>query len=370
MAETGKTRSDIAGIVTALLVLAILCLSFLGGCSSSSSSDEEEEEEEEAANVPEGTQSFTSDWLSIEVPGNWTEEYVISTDDAGNRYIDESKLSIDPDDFTGSVYITETKEIGGIYEEQSSSIESSLIYDGYSVEEFTIDGAVARRYEVTSGPKFRDETSKGFIQYIYSGSEYKRISIYCVDAEYDEHAEEMIEVLDSITLRNASAPEDVVALAQTTLTDDGIPIAESLPYEGMDVKFIDLTWLGEHDGTETDDDETQYYWLADNDTGDRVFTAYVVDGVVDTTFRNNAGTNYWKDEEEDFDYPDLDASGEDVKRDYGDDDDDSSANITLEDPLDYNTPEEYADNAYKDFEALGYDDPWDAAFEYWEDNAG
>lgn len=40
----------------------------------------------------------------------------------------------------------------------------------------------------------------------------------------------------------------------------------------------------------------------------------------------------------------------------------------LEDPLDYTNGEEYADNAYKYFEYMGSDDPWQDALDYWDSN--
>ena len=380
MAEKGRSRADIAGAVAFVLVLGMLCLAFLNGCSASSVSEEDDvEEQAETAAVEEtetaadeGTMTIASDWLSLEVPGNWTRG---TTDVLDFEY----DVVYCPDDYTGYVCISSTEEIDGTYEDFRVSVENAGADDGELVDEFTIDGAVVRRYEVDSGVEGVDGSYEGFVQFVYSGSEYKQVVALCLADEYDEHVEEMEEILDSMTLEDPAEPGSVAELAETMLTDDGVPISESLPYKGMDVAFIDETWLGEHDGegdavggTGSKAGSIPYYWLADNGTGDKVFTAYVRDGKVIAVNRDNSSTDYWRSEDGSYDYPDLDASGERVDGDGdggGDDDDDSSAHVTLEDPLDYDSPEEYADNAYKDFEALGSDDPWDDAYEYWEDNA-
>ena len=381
MVEKGRSRGKTMGFVAVALVFGLLCLALLNGCSSSSVSEEDDAEEVEveveATAAVEGTRAMTSDWLSIEVPGNWDEDYSWSVSDDGDLFIDESEITIHPDDYTGYVYVASTKSIGGIYEERLSSIESKYIAGGFQVEEYTIDGAVVRRYEVDSGVEGTEGSYEGFVQFVYSGYEYKSVAVFCLADEYDEHVEEMEEVLDSMTLEDPAEPASVADLAEATLTDDGIPISESLPYKGMDVAFIDVTWLGEHDGegdtlggTSSKAGSTPYYWLANNGTGDKVFTAYVRDGEVIAVNRDNSSTNYWMSEDGAYDYPDLNASGEEVDDDDDDDsdEDDSSVHIILEDPLDYDSAEEYADNAYKDFEALGSDDPWNDAIEYWEGN--
>ena len=186
----------------------------------------------------------------------------------------------------------------------------------------------------------------------------------------EEEAEEEDEDEETIDWSNVESEEeeDVAALAETTLNEDGVPISESMPYVGMDAKFIDVTWMGEHDGTDEVLDSgkweggTPYYWLADNDTGDRVFTAIVLDGEVAKVNKDNSYLDYWYDPDSilTLDYPDMDAAGERPE----DDDDDAD----YPDTDDYSSAEEYADEAQGDFEAAGSDDPWNDAYDYWWDN--
>ena len=376
MVEKGRSRAKTIGFVAVALVFGLLCLALLNGCSSSSGSEEDDAEEVEveveATAAVEGTKTMASGWLSLQIPGNWISNG--NNDVLDFRYANVFK----PDDYTGYVCISSTEEMDGTYEDFRASVESARSDDGELVEEFTIDGAVVHRYE--AAPDVESDESggswKGFYQYVYSGSEYKQVVMVCLADEYDEHVEEMEKILDSMTLEDPAEPASVADLAEATLTDDGIPISESLPYKGMDAAFIDVTWLGEHDGegdtlggTSSKAGSTPYYWLANNGTGDKVFTAYVRDGEVIAVNRDNSSTDYWTSEDGSYDYPDVDASGEEVDDDDDDsDEDDSSVHITLEDPLDYDSAEEYADNAYKDFEALGSDDPWNDAIEYWEGN--
>ena len=191
--------------------------------------------------------------------------------------------------------------------------------------------------------------------------------------EDEEDEAEGIEDEDEETIDRSNVEseeeEDVAALAETTLNEDGIPISESMPYVGMDAKFIDVTWMGEHDGEEDvvegglKEGSVPYYWLADNDTGDKVFTAYVRDGEVIAVYKNNPSLDYWYDPDSTLtlDYPDMDAAG-----DRPEDDDDDDADYP--DPSDYDSADDYADNAEGDFEAAGSDDPWNDAYDYWWDN--
>lgn len=141
-----------------------------------------------------------------------------------------------------------------------------------------------------------------------------------------------------------------------------------LPQVGMDASLIDETELGPHDGESRPIDGgmwkggASYYWLARNGTGDQVFSAIVKDGEVVKVNKFNMFKDYWNDGTvTGRDFPDLYASGEEVPR--------TTVAPQLDDPVDYATPEEYADNNEGYFEYYGYDDPWDAAFQYWEGNA-
>ena len=144
-------------------------------------------------------------------------------------------------------------------------------------------------------------------------------------------------------------------------------LSSLLPYRGLSEQWIDDTWLGRHDAYDPNpcneyrrEGTTRYFWTARNGTGDVVFTAYMRDGVVVDTRRDNGWTDYWPDIDG---YPDLYASGRqnlpETRSAYPD-----------EDPTDYLSPDDYADNAADWFADQGYNDPWAAAYEYWENNAG
>lgn len=159
------------------------------------------------------------------------------------------------------------------------------------------------------------------------------------------------------------------ASSTPTVNPDGLPIAESMPYIGMPEELIGDTWLGTPD--QVDDPvagggllvgSVPYRWCAENGTGDVVFTAYVRDGEVVKVSKELEGTTYWRTPGSAVSsyYPDLAASGEAVEK---------KTPGLPEDPMDYSSPNEYADNAQGWFLANGSEDPWYDAYRYWEDNA-
>lgn len=137
---------------------------------------------------------------------------------------------------------------------------------------------------------------------------------------------------------------------------------------GMDSSLIDETELGPHDGDPKRIDGGlwkggySYYWCARNGTGGQVFSAIVKDDEVVKVNRFNTAKDYWNDGTVlGHDSPDLYAAGAEVPRD--------TLPPQLDDPVDYATPEEFADNNEGYFQYYGYDNPWEATFEYWEGNA-
>ena len=193
------------------------------------------------------------------------------------------------------------------------------------------------------------------------------------DADEGDGADEAgADAVDEDEAETETVAEDpVAALAAATLNPDGVPVSEGLPYEGMDEQFIDYTWMGPADGsklltTGSSAGSTVYTWYAQNDTGDKVLSATVTDGVVASLTHWNYYSDYWRDVVtlELLDYPDMDATGKRVVPYSG-----GTASIpTLPDPLDYDDPYEFADDAEEWFEYMGCDDPYDAALRYWDDN--
>lgn len=347
--SSGKKHSDGADIVVAFAAVALisavitilLVVNFWGVDEITAwvFDDEEGSEEIQVDDSFDGSEddieneefkTVRSDWLSLEVPESWTVTYVNRDSYEDNDY----SIRIYPEDCLGYIFISSAQAIEGAYEEFYPSVESDRKDDCTSeAEEFTVDEAVVHRYAISSdGVVIDGEAYRGFYQYVYSGSEYKLITIYRPSDEYEFYAEEVEYILDSMNLSSTSSPEDpaddteseeeaatedLAELAKTTMTDDGVSISESLPYEGMDSKFIDVTWLGNHDGEDavvengSKAGSVPYYWLADNDTGDRVFTVYVLDGEVIAVYRNNFSLDYWYNPDEgSLDYPDLDAAGD------------------------------------------------------------
>ena len=174
----------------------------------------------------------------------------------------------------------------------------------------------------------------------------------------------------------ATAPSSRVAPVESqepaglTERPDGKPIAEGLPFKDMDEGLIDQTWLGMHDkvGDPIEgglfDGGVTYTWLAQNGTGDAVFSAIVVDGRVVKVDKCNMGCNYWAVPGKILsrELPDRTASGAWV--------DTGATTPQPEDPTDYDSPEEYADNNEGVFAANGASDPWQSAYDYWYGNAG
>lgn len=165
---------------------------------------------------------------------------------------------------------------------------------------------------------------------------------------------------------DTQAATSTAATDQTTQEED---VSHQLPYEGMSGGLIDKTWLGPHDDTDKMVQGGQlkgsipYQWRAQNGTGDMVFTAYVRDGIVIKVSKFNMNTTYWIDASGHArSLPDRSASGASTS---------SSGSVwtPTEDPSDYSSPDEYADNAEDEFAAHGCSNPWDEAYAYWEGNA-
>lgn len=165
---------------------------------------------------------------------------------------------------------------------------------------------------------------------------------------------------------DAATDADVAAAA----TDGALVEIPRLPTLGMDAAYLDQTELGVHDevgpvisGNGQYAGGTPYYWLSKNGKGDRVFEAIVRDGTVIKVIKWNATLNYWSDGGiVAMDFPDLYASGEKVEV--------KAAEPTLYSPLDYDSPEAFADDNQAYFTYQGSADGWADAYAYWEGQVG
>lgn len=184
------------------------------------------------------------------------------------------------------------------------------------------------------------------------------------DVRYDaDRAQKSLEALEAQHSRESGATEvDADATAEN--------VAERLPYIGLPESLIDKTWLGVPDrvGEVIDGGKfeggTPYYWNAQNGSGDLLFDAIVVDGVVVNVSKYNLAKNYWCDAAGTMRVlPDRTASGAQV-------DGGTTQFVPQEDPSDYDSPDEYADAAEDEFAAHGSSNSWQEAFDYWESCMG
>ncbi len=184
------------------------------------------------------------------------------------------------------------------------------------------------------------------------------------DVRYDvEHVQKSLETLEARCPRESGATQvDADATAES--------VAELLPYIGLPESLIDKIWLGAPDrvgeaiGTGKFEGGVPYYWNAQNGSGDLLFDAIVVDGVVVNVNKCNLAKNYWRDAAGEMRVlPDRTAS--EARIDAG-----AIPLVPQEDPSDYASPDEYADATEDEFAARGSSDPWQDAFDYWESCIG
>lgn len=200
-----KSKSKIVAI--AAVLVAVVVVAAITGCSAEETSAGSAEE-----TSGEETKTVALEWLSIEVPEDWTVEYEESYDGS------VTYISIAPDDFDGLVFIQGPFEVDDFDLEAAEAEANASYLTGYgydvTTETFNEDSAVILRASYVCEDFDEYEASEANTSYIivsqdvYSGNEY--ISVECdsgTDDDYEAHAEELEDVLDSMTLDNPSAPE-------------------------------------------------------------------------------------------------------------------------------------------------------------------
>ena len=209
--KKSKTKYIAIAAVAAVVIVIIACVVLFSG---------------------EKTQTVTSDWLSIEVPEDWTVETLNEDAELGDSLYCVRHIYSDEPGFY--VYIGGPQQIDEEVQTQYEYDEEleEWLYGAEKVDEFTIDGAVVQQYEVDSTEislsytpddyELTDDSTEwaGYVYYVYSGSEYVVLRTYCLADEYDEGASELEDILDSMVLEDASEPETVMQ----TLTDGEISI--------------------------------------------------------------------------------------------------------------------------------------------------
>lgn len=198
--KKSKVKCVVIAAVAAAVIVIVACVGLLSGGATQNA-----------------TQTVSSDWLSIEVPEDWTVETLNEDAEPGSGlYCCRDIYSDEP----------------GFYVRLAGPL---LIDDGYALieeyddwlygSEFTMDGAVVHQYQVDSDEvsfslapddyeltdDFNDFTEwAGYVYYIYSGSEYMVLTTYCLADEYDQSAGELETIWDSVVLEDASEPESAV----------------------------------------------------------------------------------------------------------------------------------------------------------------
>lgn len=173
------------------LSIVFACALGLGACGSQPA----KQGSKEAA--PEPTQTVTKSNISIDIPLDWNVEYK-----------DGSKLpTITPDDFDGMLIVGTTVSPLSAFANADEAFDYWLETDTASDKSTAVDlstGATPiRRYSIDlSGGR----ESKGFSQVALSGDEAVGVFFICAGTEYDEHAEEMEQIMDTIEVVDPEAP--------------------------------------------------------------------------------------------------------------------------------------------------------------------
>ena len=166
---------------------------------------------------------------------------------------------------------------------------------------------------------------------------------------------------------STSTDSSSVPRAQAYVDENGIitrddRLSSLPPYPDLSEDLVEQSKLGKADVIYTEpgsNPATYYYWFSENKPDDISYAVKCENGVV-VDFRMSLitlKTDGWPDP---FNLPEERTAPST-----------SHAPSTPRvdnppDPYDYDSPEEYADNEDQWFADHGYDDPWDAAFEYWE----
>ena len=230
----GKKKSKATYIaiaaVAAVVIVIIVCVGLFSG---------------------EKTQTVTSDWLSIEVPEDWTVETLNEDAEPSDSLYCVRHIYSDEPGFY--VYIGGPQQIDEEVQTQYEYDEEyeEWLYGAEKVDDFTIDGAVVQQYEVDSTEislsytpddyELTDDSTEwaGYVYYVYSGSEYIVLRTYCLADEYDEDVGELEDILDSVVLEDASEPEAVMQTVTSGEISIEVPAGWTVESEASDSSDID-----------------------------------------------------------------------------------------------------------------------------------
>lgn len=171
--------------------IALACALGLGACGNQATS------QGSVQVTQEPTQTVTKSNVSVEIPLDWSVEYK-----------DGSQTpTITPDDFDGMLIVGATVRPLSAFANAEDAFNHWLETDTFSDKSTAADLSTGdipvRRYSIDlSGGK----ESKGFSQVALSGDEAVGVFFICAGTEYDEHAEEMEQVMDTIEVVDPEAP--------------------------------------------------------------------------------------------------------------------------------------------------------------------
>lgn len=147
--------------------------------------------------VSEPTQTVTKSNLSIDIPLDWNVEYKDGSETP----------TITPDDFDGMMIVGATVKPLSAFADADEAFDHWLEVDTFSDKETAVDlttGDVPmRRYSIHEDS---GKEAKGFSQVALSGDEAVGIFFICAGSEYEAHADEMKQIMDTIEIVNPEKP--------------------------------------------------------------------------------------------------------------------------------------------------------------------
>lgn len=248
--------------------LAAIVLLFSTGCSGSEPAGEDGQSKAETQEVSETqTQDVTKDGLTVTVPSDWE---VDETDE------EMTHIFVGDDGLLQLQSVAEYSRADGassdeIYQTLAESMSSAGAVVQDDVEKFSIGKALAYRTEAS----LPDNGYSGWLEVVLSGNRMHLVMFMVPDDKLDKRSEEMLAILDGITLEKDEAPildgadgeskQEFTGDVQTVyhvgdeLDDGGLRIVYAAsgehiedseylkPDEGFKYVFIKLAFINETD---------------------------------------------------------------------------------------------------------------------------
>lgn len=200
----------------------------------------------------EATQTVTVGHVSYEAPGSWTAKVLDVDEDDLNEYY----YGVYADDFDGGILIQADCPSDPYFTEYALPyLLSGMGIDDDPIDEYTTDeGARVYLYE---GLEIEGESQEGtgYLQVVVSGDYATTTYAYCTPAEFDEHADELLEILNTLTIIDAEEP----SYSQTQTIGAGDVTTE-----------IPVSWTVEEDADNTTAYSDDYTCLIEVSNGEEI----------------------------------------------------------------------------------------------------